>query len=89
MIMHTNDLHELLMQELHETAIAGYLGVQKLAHTHYTKGIGELNCTNGQHALIHSIQFVLESRILQQSHLVCCNPCQSHADVSQVVALTL
>ena len=31
-IPHTNGLRELLMQELHETAIAGHLGAQKLAH---------------------------------------------------------
>ena len=32
MIPCTNDLRELLMQELHETAIAGHLGARKLAH---------------------------------------------------------
>ena len=31
-IPRTNGLHELLMQELHEIAIAGYLGARKLAH---------------------------------------------------------
>ena len=32
MILRTNGLRELLMQELHETAIAGHLGARKLAH---------------------------------------------------------
>ena len=31
-ILHTNGLRKLLMQELHETAIAGHLGTRKLAH---------------------------------------------------------
>ena len=88
MIPQTNGLRELLMQELHETAIAAHLGDEDL-HMHYSKRLGGLNYANGQHALFSSVQYVLESRILQQSHLVCCNPCQSQKDISQVMALTL
>ena len=61
--------------------------VHKNLHTHYSKGLGGLNYANGQHVLFSSVQFVLELRILRQSHLVCCNPCQSQEDVSQVMAI--
>ena len=51
-------------------------------HTHYSIGLGDLNYAIGQHALFGSVQYVLELRILQQSHLVCCNPCQSQRHFS-------
>ena len=63
--------------------------VHENLHTHYYKGLGGLNCANGHHSLFSTVQYVLESRILQQSHLVYCNPCQSQEDVSPVMALTL
>ena len=62
--------------------------VHENLHMHYSKGLGGLNCANGQHALFRGVQYGIELRILQESHLVCCNPCQSHKDISRVMALT-
>ena len=70
MTLHTNGLRQLLMQELHKTAISGHLGAPKLAHTLFQRAWWPELRQWAAH-FIPSIQFALELSILQQSHLVC------------------